>query len=299
MAIPYKIHVLKSSDLSVTHFSLSVPEEFYLAKAIIFDAYTVEQPKILDCVRRVLTGKDTKYGFRTDAFSSKIIEKDGVKILVIRSEGFEDNRVQQVSLKDFEDMLATWIRVREEFAKNPSGYREVLRRIIEIDERRMVALISNSDKPDALVRVSNRDDNLWQIEIGPFREDGQPHSYQSTLLTEEEILMNRKDILQLSREIKKVLGSKTTENERLMLTFRQNEPQLRIDMHWVDEENHLREGLKGMVKFTPAINVEYLMRAYGREEDKVYRKGHTGLTQYYYLEELEKFADDLEREAES
>ncbi|HBU06634.1 MAG TPA: hypothetical protein DEB09_00960 [Candidatus Magasanikbacteria bacterium] len=164
----------------------------------------------------------------------------------------------------------------------------------------MIVLPTQNFKKEDLLRIIKKNDNLWQIEIGPWYENGKPWTDTQNFLTKEKIIMSKDDLFSLIEEIKMILRENISKETKLNLSFRENLPQLEISVCVIDHDYPLfSEDLLGMVQFTPSINIKYLIRGYGREEDQyLYENGgrHEGMVQYYSIEEITKFINDIEKE---
>lgn len=302
MSIPFKLYILKPSDSSTTHFDISVPEELYNAKAMILDAGGKnELIKLTEALGKVIAGNNTGEEFRTNRYVAEVASANGEKVFKIipqSSGGF--TAVQHVPVEDFRNLLTVWIQVQEEYEKDPNRYKDKYKNTVNLEEEKMVIFPEEHFKNNVLVRIYKKESELWKIEVGPWHENGFLQTYNDNFLTKEEVTMNKEDLRKLANEIKRVLGDHISEDTKLRLTFRQNKPEFRITMRYVGQDHpYYSKSIAGMFEFTPSINIKYLNRAYGREEDQyLYEDGghHEGFVQYYKVEELEEFVRQLEQE---
>lgn len=164
----------------------------------------------------------------------------------------------------------------------------------------MINLPMQHHKKEHLLRINKVDQDGWKLEFGPWYENGKPYIEGNNFLTKDSIIMDRKDLGTLAKEISKILDNQIVEETELGLTFRENQPQFGISMRLVNKDHpFFSESLNGMVEFTPAINIKYLKRGYGREEDQyLYEDGghHEGMVEYYKPEEMRWFIGAIEKE---
>jgi len=164
----------------------------------------------------------------------------------------------------------------------------------------MAILKMHNEPKETLIRITKKDDGVWQIEVGPWYENGKPWVDIQNFLTKEEILMNKQDLKQFANEIRRIINEKVEKSVFLDLSFQKNEPQFKIKMCCVNDDYPLLSLTnKGKFEFNPSININYLTRGYGREEDQyLYENGgqHEGLTQYYKEDELNSFVENIEKE---
>ncbi|PJC37533.1 hypothetical protein CO046_00115 [Candidatus Peregrinibacteria bacterium CG_4_9_14_0_2_um_filter_53_11] len=146
--------------------------------------------------------------------------------------------------------------------------------------------------------VKEENEPLWKIYIGSWYQTGIEDVYHSTRLkTTEPIVLGASDLIQMASEIRRCLELKNIRQERLQLTFKQNKPDMRMIMYYMDEGADLYSPKeKGLFAFAATISLFYSAQKF-REEYYQEEEPQTGLMMNYPPELLAKFADDLEAEA--
>jgi len=153
-----------------------------------------------------------------------------------------------------------------------------------------------------------KDSNLWNILFGnSYLGRKSQNVIERFSDVSEEITMDADDVLRFANEIRRILKEKPKKGEKLKLIFRDNKPQLQIVMAYIHPKHNdyyrvKRLGHGQVFGFCPSINIKFKAVPDTREEYQYLYEGEGAreglLAEYYLQEDLEKFAEELEQEAE-
>lgn len=149
---------------------------------------------------------------------------------------------------------------------------------------------------ETLLRVSEIGRNEYKIEVGPWYGDGTVWPEGSNYLTSEPVLLNKRGVKSLVREILNNISKRTSVPVNLDVSWLANSPKMTISMCYMTDRHplHSKNNI-GKFQFRPSVKIKYLVRACGRDEDKYLLENDmsSGLFQYYPAEILTKFCHDL------
>lgn len=124
----YRIGIKKMQG-GYYHFYFSLPDDFINISAIIIDAGNINgEKKLLDFIDEVVINKNIKNEYWTNGYTAQVVEKDGKKMIKVFFRLTNDYEPSYITPEDLKELLEIWISEREEFEKDPTAYKEKLKK---------------------------------------------------------------------------------------------------------------------------------------------------------------------------